>query len=167
MPPQTRRLLALIEREVATRCPAAKLERGDCRFTRRQVREVTGWSNTQLHVHLSGSKTWNTCSRTGRARAGFRYELAYDGAGKDAARSCAGCSTWKNSRRAWLRRKAFGVTAPDSGSIRLISGDRAGSAREKGDSSSESASRTGHFFFGENARPRAAKTTGGPSRNRS
>jgi len=34
------------------RCTAAKLERGDCRFTRRQVREVTGWSNTQLHVHL-------------------------------------------------------------------------------------------------------------------
>jgi DNA primase len=84
MPPQTRRLLALIEREVAARCAAKKMERSDVRFTRRQVREATGWSNTQLHVHLSrlAELEYLLTHRADHGQ-GFVYELAYDGAGKD------------------------------------------------------------------------------------
>jgi len=84
MPPQTRALLALIEREVAARCAGKKMERADVRFTRRQVREATGWSNTQLHVHLSRliDLEYVIAHRADYGH-GFVYELAYDGGGKD------------------------------------------------------------------------------------
>jgi hypothetical protein len=44
LPPQTRKLLALIEEMVGGR--------KDFRFSRREVREHTGWGHTQLKVHL-------------------------------------------------------------------------------------------------------------------
>ncbi|HOY55554.1 MAG: DNA primase [Verrucomicrobia bacterium ADurb.Bin122] len=100
MPPQTRRLLALIEREVAARCTAAKMERGDVRFTRRQVREATGWSNTQLHVHLARLVELEYLL-THRAEygQGFVYELVYDGSGKDGARFVSGLLDVERLRR--------------------------------------------------------------------
>ena len=52
MPPQTRRLLELIERMVSEKCRAAKMERSDVLFSRRQVRDVIGWGDTQLKIHL-------------------------------------------------------------------------------------------------------------------
>lgn len=53
LPPQTRRLLGLLERWVAERCEAEGLEREHVRFTRRELREAIGWGDTQLKVHLS------------------------------------------------------------------------------------------------------------------
>jgi DNA primase len=44
LPPQTRRLLALIERMAS--------DRQDFRFSRRDVRKYTGWGATQVRVHL-------------------------------------------------------------------------------------------------------------------
>ena len=52
LPPQTRRLLHLLGQMVAARCEEKKLLRSEVRFSRREARESTGWSNTQLRVHL-------------------------------------------------------------------------------------------------------------------
>lgn len=52
MPPQTRRLLSLLDRMVTAICTAKGIHRADCRFTRREVRECTGWGQTQLQLHL-------------------------------------------------------------------------------------------------------------------
>jgi hypothetical protein len=52
LPPQTRRLLDLIDNMVTEACRRQGLDRTDFRFSRRQVREATGWGNTQLKVHL-------------------------------------------------------------------------------------------------------------------
>jgi hypothetical protein len=52
LPPQTRRLLMLIEKMAAQACAKQGVERCDYRFSRRQVREAAGWSQTQLRVHL-------------------------------------------------------------------------------------------------------------------
>jgi hypothetical protein len=52
LPPQTRRLLGLVEAMVSERARAEGVEAGHVRFTRRDVREATGWGNTQLKVHL-------------------------------------------------------------------------------------------------------------------
>lgn len=137
MPPQTRRLLALIEREVAARCTAAKTERGDVRFTRRQVREATGWSNTQLHVHLARlvELEYLLPHRADHGQ-GFVYELVYDGGGKDGARfvsglldvaglspapadaGASGGAAALPPRPHAYEEKHSGVNAPDSGSIR-------------------------------------------------
>jgi hypothetical protein len=52
VPPQTRRLLDLLDGMVSRACERDGLDRGDYRFGRRQVREFTGWGDTQLKVHL-------------------------------------------------------------------------------------------------------------------
>jgi hypothetical protein len=52
LPPQTRRLLGLLDEMATAECERLGLDRGDFRFSRRQVRERTGWGDTQLKVHL-------------------------------------------------------------------------------------------------------------------
>ncbi|MDP9101206.1 MAG: hypothetical protein M3N21_03545 [Actinomycetota bacterium] len=51
--PQTRRLLTLLDVLVAAEAKASRCRREDIRFTRRQAREHTGWSDFALRRHLS------------------------------------------------------------------------------------------------------------------
>ncbi len=53
VPPQTRRLLLLIDRMVTSECERLQIERLDYRFTRATVRQHTGWGDSQLKKHLS------------------------------------------------------------------------------------------------------------------
>ena len=110
MPPQTRRLLALLEKMTAERCAAAKMERSDFLFSRRQVREFTGWGDTQLKIHL-GRLAELEYVLTHRADhgQGFVYELVYDGAGKDGSRFLCGLLDVEK-----LRRGGNAVTPPDA-----------------------------------------------------
>lgn len=160
MPPQTRRLLALIEREVAARCAAKKLERSDVRFTRRQVREATGWSNTQLHVHLKRLEDLEYLL-THRADhgQGFVYELVYDGAGKDGRAFVCGLLDVEKLRAAHgYDEKRSGVTEPDSGSIRAAFGPLSGPIPSDQNADSSSENRAPASPNGENARPRSGET---------
>jgi DNA primase catalytic core len=52
LPPQTRRLLLAVDELVTAECQRQKMERSDYRFSRRDVREATGWGDTQLKIHL-------------------------------------------------------------------------------------------------------------------
>jgi DNA primase catalytic core len=52
VPPQTRRLLLLIDKMVTSECERLQIERLDYRFTRATVRQHTGWSDSQLKTHL-------------------------------------------------------------------------------------------------------------------
>jgi hypothetical protein len=45
-------LLLLIDEMVREECKRLQMERGDFRFSRRDVRAFTGWGDTQLKVHL-------------------------------------------------------------------------------------------------------------------
>jgi DNA primase catalytic core len=84
LPPQTRRLLHLIEGLVAERLRGSMLKRPDVRFSRRDVREHTQWGQTQLRVHLDRLVEMEyLVVHRGRQGAGFVYELAYDGQGQD------------------------------------------------------------------------------------
>jgi DNA primase len=82
--PQTRRLLMLIDEMVTEACERMALERSDYRFSRRHVREFTGWGNTQLRLHFSRLEEleYLLIHRGGRGQS-FVYELVYDGQGKD------------------------------------------------------------------------------------
>ena len=53
VPPQTRRLLLLIDKMVTSECERLQIERLDYRFTRATVRQHTGWGDSQLKKHLS------------------------------------------------------------------------------------------------------------------
>ncbi len=84
LPPQTRRLLLLLDEMVTSACERLAMDRADYRFTRREVREAIGWGQTQLKVHLARLEEMEYLAvhRTGRA-GGFVYQLAYDGQGRD------------------------------------------------------------------------------------
>jgi DNA primase len=53
MPPQTRRLLGLLEAWAHRECGRRSLALKDFRFCRREVREALKWGDTQLKVHLA------------------------------------------------------------------------------------------------------------------
>ncbi len=84
LPPQTRKLLLLIDEMVAKACKEQALERCDYRFSRRIIREYTGWGNTQLKAHLKRLEDMEylLTYRGGRGQQ-FVYELMYNGEGKD------------------------------------------------------------------------------------
>lgn len=86
LPPQTRRLLALLEERVGAECKRLKIARDNFRFSRRDVRGWIGWGDTQLKVHLRRLEEMEYLL-THRAARGqmFVYELLYAGEGKDGA----------------------------------------------------------------------------------
>jgi hypothetical protein len=79
LPPQTRRLLDLIDGMVAEGCRSEGVERADFRFTARQLREHAGWGNTQLKIHLGRlvQMEYLLVHRDRDAKR-FRYELLYE-----------------------------------------------------------------------------------------
>ena len=52
LPPQTRRLLKLIDGYAVSECERLKVKRADFRFSRRALREAITWGDTQLRMHL-------------------------------------------------------------------------------------------------------------------
>lgn len=85
LPPQTRRLLGIVHRWVRDECAAQAIRRHKLRFTRRQLRAVTGWGDTQLKVHLGRlAEMEYVLAHRGTPGpmggvGGFHYELLYDG----------------------------------------------------------------------------------------
>jgi len=83
LPPQTRRLLRSLCALVRERTQAQAIRRSDFRFSRREVREATGWGDTQLRVHLERlvALEYLLVHRGARGQS-FVYELLYDGSGE-------------------------------------------------------------------------------------
>jgi DNA primase len=140
MPPQTRRLLALLEKMAAGVCAARKFERGDFLFSRRQVREFTGWGDTQLKVHLGRlAELEYLCTHRADHGQGFVYELVYDGGGKDGSRFLPGLLDVEKLRQCGYDAQRSGVNGERSGGGRPPVGAWSGGGRGAGnaDSSSE------------------------------
>jgi hypothetical protein len=78
LPPQTRRLLKLIDGYVSTESERQKVKRNDLRFSRRQLREAITWGDTQLRMHLERlvDLEYVLTSRCG-AGGKYVYELVY------------------------------------------------------------------------------------------
>ena len=84
LPPQPHRLLMIIEEMVKGECKRLQIERKDYRFTRRQVREICGWGNTQLKMHFRRLEEMEyLIAHRGKRGQYYEYELLYDGGGKD------------------------------------------------------------------------------------
>jgi len=84
LPPQTRRLLLLIDSMVAEHCQTFHINRNDFRFGRREIREYVGWGDTQLKVHLQRLEAMEylLIHRGGRGQR-IVYELLYNSEGQD------------------------------------------------------------------------------------
>jgi DNA primase len=83
LPPQTRRLLGELVTLTQARASAQCVKRSEVRFSRKDVRDASGWSDTQLRVHLTrlAELEYVAAYRDG-AGGRFVYELVYDGHGE-------------------------------------------------------------------------------------
>jgi DNA primase len=79
LPPQTRRLLLLTDEMVSGACEQKKIERPDFRFSRKDVRAFTKWSDSQLkrHLHRLEELEYLLVHHGGRGQS-FVYELAFE-----------------------------------------------------------------------------------------
>ena len=79
LPPQTRRLLESIKTYVSTECERRKVDRDHLLFSRRELREQTGWTQTQIRRHLDRLADLEYIAiRHGRNGIALQYELLID-----------------------------------------------------------------------------------------
>lgn len=84
LPPQTRKLLKEIQIWVQQSCKVDGIEQRDFRFSRKQLRDVTGWGNTQLKVHLSRLEDMEFLAMHSVPRSkAIAYELLFDGSAEN------------------------------------------------------------------------------------
>ena len=84
LPPQTRRLLTLIESMKTQACADSSEPPSDYRFTRKALRDQSGWSHTQLKVHLDRLVEMEYLLVHGGCRGkSYVYEVLYQGEGQD------------------------------------------------------------------------------------
>ncbi|NAJ53868.1 toprim domain-containing protein, partial [Escherichia coli] len=80
MPPQTRKLLLLIQTMVGELAAAQHCKPGEVRFTRREIRDFTQWSDNQLKVHCMRLAEMEYLLIHGGSRGHLlQYELLWDG----------------------------------------------------------------------------------------
>jgi DNA primase len=126
LPPQTRRLLETLHGWAVAECTRLALRRADFRFTRRQLRALTGWGDTQLKVHLSRlAELEYVLIHRMKVGQGHDYELLYDGEGDTGARFLMGLAAPKHPYDA---RRSASVTARSAPS-RTVVGARSGGGR--------------------------------------
>jgi hypothetical protein len=131
LPPQTRRLLKLVDGYIKSECQRLGLRRMDFRFSRRQLREAIHWGDTQLKVHLSrlAELEYLVVHRT--KTNGFEYELVYDQITDDQPLQFPGLAdiaTLKQAYDAWRS----GQTPTQSASGRGVVGTQSGIGRDGG-----------------------------------
>ncbi len=121
LPPQTRRLLGLIDGMVTAGCQRRSVERPDYRFSRKDVRRHTGWGHTQLKVHLKRLEEleYLLVHRGGRGQS-FVYELLYDAPAEDGQKFLARLIDVDR-----LRRQQAGLDGDQSG----LNGEKSGNGR--------------------------------------
>lgn len=136
LPPQTRRLIELIDQYVTRECKRRQIERSELRFSRRTIREVTGWSETQIRIHLDRLVMFEylLVHRGGRGQS-FVYELVYERSGvatssrlfglAEAATLGEGRGTTSTSRgaKATSRGEPRSLAAPSRGKSGAVAGE--------------------------------------------
>ena len=120
LPPQTRRLLTLVDQMVTVECERLGVDRSEYHFTRRHAREVTRWGETQLRIHLDRlvSLEYLLVHRGGRGQS-FVYELLYNPASDQRPSVLADASTTATSRG--QQDEFAGGTRPQSGAVAATS----------------------------------------------
>jgi len=84
MPPQTRRFLTLLDAMVRETAKRLELDRGDVRFARRDVREFTRWSPSQVRKHMDRLVDLEyVIAHRGTRGQSFLYELLYERDGEE------------------------------------------------------------------------------------
>jgi len=104
LPPQTRRLLKLIHAMVTEISEREHVRRNEVRFTRRDVRDYTSWSDNQLKVHCMRLAELGYPVVHGGSRGHLlRYELMYDGSAESEQRLAGSLirASWTTTDASW------------------------------------------------------------------
>jgi DNA primase catalytic core len=84
LPPQTRRLLSLTVEWVAEQCQQEDIKQRDYRFSRKDVRALSGWTDFQVKKHLCRLEELEyVLVHSGSRGKSIVYELLYQGEGED------------------------------------------------------------------------------------
>ena len=122
LPPQTRRLLLLIDEMVSNKCEQLKMERSEFLFSRRDVRQYAGWGDTQLKTHLARLEDleYLLIHRGGRGQS-FVYELVFERSSNDEKPMLPGLIDVEKLRydgnRSGLEREKSGSSRPQVGGM--------------------------------------------------
>ncbi|MEO6278199.1 CHC2 zinc finger domain-containing protein [Roseateles sp.] len=94
LPPQTRRLLTLVDGYVGAESARQQIKRAELRFSRRSLREAIHWGDTQLKTHLARLAELEYLVAHRTRTGGFEYELVYElaGTGGDAGGATGGAT---------------------------------------------------------------------------
>jgi len=159
MPPQTRRLLGLVQQMQRERVKQTKGSDGG-HWRRRELRAFTGWSDTALKVHLGRlvELEYVLSSRDPEHLNGQLYELMFDGDAQALKPHLSGLIDVETLRKQVYEENRSGQNAGQSAVGQgLVSGQSGvGQGAENGDSSSEKSAPDAKP--GENAPP-------GPEKN--
>ena len=84
LPPQTRRLLQLMTDVVSDQCQQHNIKQSDYRFSRKDVRHASGWTDFQVkkHMHRLEEMEYVLIHRGKRGQS-YEYELLYHGEGEE------------------------------------------------------------------------------------
>jgi DNA primase len=122
LPPQTRRMLAQVSAMVARRMAEEGVDRRLVRFSRREVREWSGLSQTQVKLHMQRLEELEYLLPYRTRGPLVMYELAYADGGEDGDRSALGLG----------EHDSMGTTRSSSGPARALSGsDKAMTGAER------------------------------------
>ena len=143
LPPQTRRLLLFVDEMVSAECERQKIERTDFRFSRKDVRAFTKWSDSQLKRHLHRLEELEyLLVHHGRRGQSLVYELVFEGQGDSGKPMLPGLIEIEKLTGYGYDAKKSGLEGEKSGSslpqVRGVSGGGAGEespalARQNGD----------------------------------
>ena len=122
LPPQTRRLLTLIDGHVGAECQRQGIRRTEYRFARRTLREAIAWGDTQLKVHLVRLVELEYMVPHRGKAGGFEYELVYELNGEHGTR-LAGLTDIEALRHAYDSARS-GSSEPRSAPGRGLVGPR-------------------------------------------
>ena len=136
LPPQTRRVLAMIVGHVHARAQAGAMRREDVRFTRAELRTASGFGDTQLKAHLArlAELEYLITHRAERGQ-GFAYELLFDGDAAAVAHLSGLIDVQSlkardyDAQRSGLEAERSGTQAQQSAPGRGAVGQRSGSGR--------------------------------------
>ena len=123
---QTRGLLLLIDGMVRTACKREKIEREEYRFSRRDVRAFTHWSDSQLKTHLRRLEDleYLIVHRGGRGQS-FVYELFFEQPSDESQPTLPGLEHGYDAKKSGLEGEKSGGGL---GQVRGVSGGGAGQA---------------------------------------
>ncbi len=122
MPPQTRKLLLLVQGMVAQLALTQNKKPGEVRFTRRDIRNATNWSDSQLKLHCQRLSDMEYLLIHGGSRGHLlQYELLWDGQTPDGAHLCGLIDVPEAAKKeGYDSRKSGSVNSKSSSSLAQV-----------------------------------------------